>query len=325
MKNYLLLIATLLSFKGLTQSLDSSITALVHEIAHTVSLKNKVKLTLADFLNNEGKVDALTEYIWRELEEKLINEPNIMVMDRKHLKLLLEENHLQSQGLIDESVVKSGVAFTKIEGLVLGNITYIGDRVKIKINVTDIGSSFIYASASSGLIRDAAIKNLLEPEVKVCTQCKGKGATESIDVCRKCSGKGSSVCEECLGNGVVKGVYGNYPRCTRCNGFGKYTCKACSGKGEAILYQVCNKCNGKIQNGVTITQPHNNLDDRHGLDPCPDCMGSGRKKEQMNCQTCMGTRSVMRQYQMMVCPNCSGRGEIDIIYNCPKCNGTGKL
>ena len=174
----------LLGVESYSQGLDACISNIANDVAQKVSKKNKVKLALADFLNNEGKVDALTEYIRQELELKLINADNLQVMDRKHFRKLLEENHLQSQGFIDESVAKSAVAFIKIDGLVLAEITYMGDQVKIKVTVTDITTSLMYAASSSELINDVAIKNLLEPEVKICSECGGKVSPPPIPYCK---------------------------------------------------------------------------------------------------------------------------------------------
>lgn len=330
MKNYLLFITVFLCFNGLSQSLDSIITAMSREIGYRVSKKNKVKITLADFTNNEEKTDALTEYVRREMEEKLINEDNVQVMDRKHLKKLLEENHLQSQGLIDESVVKSAVAFMKIEGLVLGEITYIGDQVKIKVTVTDISTSNMYAASSSGLISDNAIGQLLDPEVKPCSECGGKGSTQIITTCLGCNGFGGQICKDCRGTGKRSGMtVSSYVSCEGCNGNGKFNCNGCSGKGKLISYQTCAKCNGKVQIKSVGTQTNLKSDAPNKIEICPDCLGGGNLKNEVYCTSCNGSGEApfgpSSNWEKRPCRSCAGKGKIEVIKNCFRCNGTGKL
>jgi hypothetical protein len=166
MKAYIFSLVIFFCFEGTAQNLDSTITYLANDIAKKASKKNLVKLALADFINNNGKTDYLTEYVRGELEDRLVNADNIQVLKRTDLNKILKENHLQSEGVINESSVKSAVSFTKIEGLVLGEITYIGDRVKIKIAITSIETSLIYVSSTSGLVDDVAINDLLKRKEK---------------------------------------------------------------------------------------------------------------------------------------------------------------
>ncbi|MDP1762553.1 MAG: hypothetical protein Q8L07_01615 [Sediminibacterium sp.] len=315
----------LLSIESHSQSLDASISNIANDIAQKVSKKNKVKLALADFLNNEGKVDALTEYIRQELELKLINADNLQVMDRKHFRKLLEENHLQSQGLIDEYVAKSAVAFIKIDGLVLAEITYMGDQVKIKVTVTDIATSLMYAASSSELINDVAIKNLLEPEVKICSECGGKGTVQTQTKCTACSGNGSIVCSYCKGAGRGSGLSIG-TECGICNGKGKLGCNICSGQGKIISYQTCPKCNGKVQIKSRSTTPGEIQVGRPGkVEICPECIGTGKLKHEGSCSNCLGTGKLVIKFNYVDCSYCAGTGNKTTFNICSKCKGTGKL
>ena len=104
-----LLITFLFCTQSFSQKLDQAITNLSNDIIQKVTKKNKVRLALTDFVNGDGKVDAFTKYIRQELETKLINADNLQVIDRKHIKLLLSDNKLESDGLIDETVANHQV------------------------------------------------------------------------------------------------------------------------------------------------------------------------------------------------------------------------
>ena len=280
----------LFCLKGFSQKLDLTITNLANDITQKVTKKNIVRLALTDFVNGEGKVDALTNYIRQELETKLINADNLQVIDRKHIKLLLSDNKLESEGLINESVAKSSSAFIKVDAWVLAEITYLAEQVKIKITVIDVTTSLMYAAASSELIDDAAIKNLLDPEEKICSMCGGKGVVQTQTTCTACAGKGSIVCKSCNGTGKREGwTVGSYVTCEACNGKGKFSCNACSGKGKIISYETCPKCHGKVSVKFNTAKDGTQTNNRSKVEICPDCLGSGKIKSDVSCNICSGS------------------------------------
>lgn len=310
-----------------SQKLDLSITNLANDITQKVTKKNIVRLALTDFVNGDGKVDALTNYIRQELETKLINADNLQVIDRKHIKLLLSDNKLESEGLINESVAKSSSAFIKVDAWVLAEITYLGEQVKIKITVIDVTTSLMYAAASSELIDDIAIKNLLDPEEKVCSMCGGKGVVQTQTTCTACAGKGSIVCKDCNGTGKRSGMtVGSYITCEGCNGRGRFTCNGCSGNGKIITYKTCPKCNGKVLiKSSTATQSNS----QGKVEICPDCLGAGKMKTEVSCNSCGGTGRApfgpASNWENKPCKACSGKGTKVLLAVCTRCNGTGKL
>ncbi|MES2003131.1 MAG: CsgG/HfaB family protein [Bacteroidota bacterium] len=313
------------------QSLDASITTIATDIAQKVSKKNKIKLALTDFVNSEGKRDALTDYIRNELELKLINADNLEVIDRKHLQLLLSEYKLQSDGLINERVAKSAIEFIKVDGWVTAEITSLADQIKIKVTVIDVGSSVMYAASSSNLISDIAIKNLLEPEAKICPECGGRGTVQLQTNCTACEGSGGRACSDCRGTGKRSGMtVGSYIICEACNGRGKFSCNVCSGKGKILSYQTCPKCHGKVQIKAGSTTPGEIQVGRPGkIEICPECMGNGKLKSDATCNSCNGSGEAPfgpgSNWEKRPCKTCSGKGTKTVLSVCTRCNGTGKL
>jgi DnaJ-class molecular chaperone len=317
-------LSLLLCFEGTAQGLDQSIGRIAEELAQKVARKNKPRLAIADFVNSEGKVDPLTEYIRQELELKLINAAELQVMDRKHMTRLLEEHHLQSQGLINESVVKSAIAFIKIDGLVLAEITYLGGQIKIKVTVTDVTTSLMYAASASDLISDPAIKNLLDPDIKVCPECGGKGTVQEQAVCKTCSGGGGITCSRCRGTGKGEGL-SSAINCDVCNGRGKLNCTACNSTGKNVFYKTCPKCNGKVQlkDGSVPGTSRNGKAAK--VEICPICVGEGKIRDSRKCSGCVGTGRLVIRGSITTCPTCKGTTSETYFDPCAKCNGTGKL
>lgn len=144
-----------------SQNLDQSIKSMADNITSKVIDKNKSKIALSDFVNNSGKSDALTKYITDQMEMDLVNSnAGLHVMDRKYIKQILAEHHLQSEGLIDESVAKSSISFIKVDGWMVGEIISFGEGIKITVKIIDITTSEILAMESTGIIKDNIIKSL---------------------------------------------------------------------------------------------------------------------------------------------------------------------
>ncbi len=71
-----------------------------------------------------------------------------------------------------------------------------------------------------------------------------------------------------------------------------------------------------------------------GLDPCPQCAGTGAKKgtKVQTCRTCGGSGEVRRTAQSLfgplvsigACPSCEGEGTI-VAEPCPECRGDGRV
>jgi hypothetical protein len=159
---FLCAISTLfIIYTAYPQALDNSIKSIAESIGQQVSVTGKVRIAVGDILNNAGETDPLTKYVTEQLEIYLIAGQTLHIMDRRHIKEVLKEHNLQSEGLIDERTTKSAISFLKIQGLVLGEVTSFGNKKKITIRVIDISTSRIYAAATSGFLDDPQISELI--------------------------------------------------------------------------------------------------------------------------------------------------------------------
>lgn len=227
---------------AMSQALDSGIKSLSDDLASRIIRKQRKKVGLLDFVTESGKADAITKYIQEQVEFNLIN-TDLQVIDRKHIQEMLSENHLQSQGLLNESTVKSAVGFLKIEAWVIGEVIHVGNEVKIKLKVVDISSSQVFAAAQSQPIVDQKVSVMLQP--KTCTDCNGTGTTGTKVTCSSCEGKGGRQCYSCGGVGnPYNGLSGRKEPCSFCNGKGKIECSVCKATGQQIVLNTCKKCNG---------------------------------------------------------------------------------
>lgn len=152
-----------IGINGYSQKLQSTIQQVSNEIARKTSKKHRTRLAVADFVNNAKADDPITRYVTDQVETYLINsDSELSVVDRRHIKQLLAEHHLQSEGLIDESTARSSISFIKVDGWVIGEVTSFEDQIKITIKVIDVSTSEIFAATSSEPVSDPAIKKLVE-------------------------------------------------------------------------------------------------------------------------------------------------------------------
>lgn len=238
MKRILLIIACVWYSQVIyAQSLDQHLKTIGEDLATKILKKGKKRVALLDFTTESGETNALTRYVQEFIEIHLIN-TELEVLDRKHLKLMLSENRLQSDGLIDETTAKAAVGFTKIEGWILGEIIFNDDEITVRLKVLDIGTSRVFAASVIEKITDKKISAILQP--KSCYTCNGSGSIESKIRCNTCKGTGGPSCFSCGGSGA--GLMNT--TCEFCKGKGKILCSVCKGTGQEFQRNVCDKCSG---------------------------------------------------------------------------------
>jgi hypothetical protein len=242
MKRILLIVIFLGNQAIYAQALDQHLNIIGEDLATRIIKKGKKQVALLDFTTENGQTNALTRYVQEFVEFHLIN-TELEVLDRKHLKLLLSENRLQSDGLINETTAKAAVGFTKIEGWILGEVISNGDEVIVRLKVLDIATSRVFAASMTEKITDRKVSVILQP--KSCYTCNGSGNIDSKVKCTICQGTGGPRCTHCQGSGVMTlGLGGKPPACEFCMGRGKVQCTVCKGTGQEIQRNACLKCSG---------------------------------------------------------------------------------
>lgn len=139
----------------------------VKNISTTVadSLSNLGKKTVAvvDFTDLQGNVTELGRFLAEEISVALASSAkNFEVIDRTHLKAIIQENKLSSTGLIDpQTAIKLG-QITGVEALVTGTITPFGDSIRLSVKVLDTKSAKVVGACSADIAKTKAIEELLQ-------------------------------------------------------------------------------------------------------------------------------------------------------------------
>ncbi|MBZ5725827.1 MAG: CsgG/HfaB family protein [Acidobacteriia bacterium] len=107
-------------------------------VAEALAESGKRSVAVVDFTDLRGDVTELGRFVAEELALGLVTaKKNFSVVDRTHLRAILQENKLGSSGLIDPATARKLGQITGVEALVTGSMTVLGDRVHLVIKVLD--------------------------------------------------------------------------------------------------------------------------------------------------------------------------------------------
>src|SRR5260370_5761023 len=144
---------------ALCQELKQASSSLAAKIAES----GRKRVAVVDFTGLQGNVRELGRYLAEELSGALVNDARgFHVMDRAHLKAILQEHKLSSTGLIDTQTARQLGQFAGVDTLVTGTITSaFGDSVRMMVKALDVSTAEIIAQSSADIPKTDAIKSLL--------------------------------------------------------------------------------------------------------------------------------------------------------------------
>jgi curli biogenesis system outer membrane secretion channel CsgG len=144
---------------GLGQELKQVSPTLAAKIAES----GRKRVAVVDFTDLQGNVTELGRYLAEELSGALVNDARgFHVMDRAHLKAILQEHKLSSTGLINPQTARQLGQFAGVDTLVTGTITSaFGDSVRMMVKALDVSTAEIIAQSSADIPKTDAIKSLL--------------------------------------------------------------------------------------------------------------------------------------------------------------------
>ena len=111
------------------------------------------KVAVLDFVNSEGKVPVLGEYLASRIVEEVTRQKTFRVAQRGEVEEVLTNLNLKpAAGYTTDETRRIGKALNT-QALILGKITDIGSNLDVRIALIDIVSGEIIASATEDLVR----------------------------------------------------------------------------------------------------------------------------------------------------------------------------
>jgi TolB-like protein len=131
-------------------------------LAEEIAAGGKHQLAVVDFTDLQGQVTELGRFIAEEIALGfVVSKKPITVIDRIHLRSLLQEHKLASSGIIDPATARKLGEIAGVDALVTGTITPLGDNVRLVVKVMDTRTAQILAATSVNMATTKAIEELL--------------------------------------------------------------------------------------------------------------------------------------------------------------------
>lgn len=162
------------------EAYQQEVKALAQRSAESMGRSGKKSIAVVDFTDLQGTVTELGRFLAEELSVALALEAkDFEVIDRTHLKTLLQEHRLSTTGLIDPQTARKLGQIAGVEALATGSITPFGDSVRLSLKVLDTATARMLGAATAEIPRTKAIEELLNKGIGAGPNGAGDGRPTS--------------------------------------------------------------------------------------------------------------------------------------------------
>jgi len=192
---------------------EKEIKNLSQAMVEAIANKGTKTIAVVDFIDLQGNVTELGRFIGEELSVDLVTQAKgFEVIDRIHLKTILNEHKLSMSGLVDPKNVKKLGSLAGVDAIITGCVTPFGDSIRVSCKLITTDTAKVIAACKGDIAKTKAIEELMvrgiEKEVpgtetqvptkqveepKALQKIEAKGFTFELKKC-KMSG-GSIVCD----------------------------------------------------------------------------------------------------------------------------------
>jgi TolB-like protein len=142
------------------------ITAASAGIADEIAATTRRTVAVVDFTDLQGSVTELGRFIAEEMALGLVvAKKNLSVIDRTHLRTLMQEHKLGASGLIDPATARKLGQIAGVQALVTGTLTPFADSVRVVIKVLDTETALVLTAASMDIAKTKTIEELLARDI----------------------------------------------------------------------------------------------------------------------------------------------------------------
>lgn len=133
-----------------------------NRIGDQVAKVGKTRVAVVDFTDLQGNVTELGRFLAEELSIALSESAKgFRVIDRTHLRTILQEHKLAATGIIDPQTAKRLGEIAGVDALVTGTVTPFGDSIRLSVKTLDVSTAEIVGASSVDIPRTKAIDDLL--------------------------------------------------------------------------------------------------------------------------------------------------------------------
>ena len=174
--NIVCVISIIYFFSGLQYSIayENEIENLSTVMTVNIASAGKKIVAVVDFTDLQGNVTELGRFLAEEFSIAIAGaDKGFMVVDRTHLKSIIEEHKLSSTGLIDPQTARKLGKIAGVDALITGTITPFGDSIRLAVKVLDTETAKMISASSGNIARTKAIEELLARGIEMGTKAAG--------------------------------------------------------------------------------------------------------------------------------------------------------
>ena len=124
------------------------------------------QVAVVAFTDLQGSTTELGRFLAEELSVALDNQAKgYRVVDRTHLKAILQEHKLAASGIIDPATARQLGKIAGVDALVTGTVTPFGDSVRLSVKALDVNTATMLASTTADVPKTRAVEELLARSV----------------------------------------------------------------------------------------------------------------------------------------------------------------
>ena len=164
---------------GTKNSIADELTDMANDLTKSVE-GNKPRFAFLP-LTTDYKNVLTEDYVTEELSRAMFKTGKILLVERKDLDVVLNEQKFQASGLVDESTAKSIGKFTGAAFVCYGTIRDLGDRLILNVRVIDVELGELFAISRATVKKDDYLKQrkqTAEGERKSTASSKTKTETK---------------------------------------------------------------------------------------------------------------------------------------------------
>lgn len=136
--------------------------SLATKVSQQIIASGRKSVAVTDFTDLDGSPTELGRYVAEEFSDALFADAKgFDVIDRTHLKAILQEHRLATTGLIDPATARKLGQIAGVETLVTGTTTPFQDYVRLSVKVLDTETAKILAASTYDLPRTKTISDLI--------------------------------------------------------------------------------------------------------------------------------------------------------------------
>ncbi|MCG2777752.1 MAG: CsgG/HfaB family protein, partial [Desulfobacterales bacterium] len=140
---------------------------LAKSMAEKIAASGERTIAVVDFVDPQGNVTELGRFLAEEFSAAFVNaDKGFEVVDRFHLKSILNEHKLSASGLIDPTTARELGKVAGVGVIVTGTVTPFGERVKISAKALATETAKVICAPRGSIPKTMAIKELLSKGIE---------------------------------------------------------------------------------------------------------------------------------------------------------------